>query len=131
MNTDIAIMPDAASQEQAIEKLRRDSNAAVKTVSEAKQKELKKVAKDFEALFISMMMKSMRQTVPEDKVTGGGKAEETYRFLLDQEYANAASRRGGVGIASMVEKELFKRYGGGGLMPVADRTVKAGEKDVK
>ena len=54
----------------------------------------------------------MRATVPEDTLTGGGRAEETYWSLLDQEYATAASRRGGVGIASMVEKELLRRYEG-------------------
>jgi flagellar protein FlgJ len=58
-----------------------------------------------------MMLKSMRATVPEDKLTGGGKAEETYRSLLDQEYATAAAKRGGTSsIAAMVEKELLKRY---------------------
>jgi Rod binding domain-containing protein len=32
--------------------------------------------------------------------------------MLDQEYATAAARRGGIGIAHMVEKELLRRYEG-------------------
>ena len=110
MNTDISITPDSALQDQAVERLKRGVTGSGKQVSEAKQKEIKKVARDFEALYLNMMLKSMRQTVTEDKVTGGGKAEETYRFLLDQEYTNAAAKRGGVGIAKMIEKELHKRY---------------------
>lgn len=112
MNIDLQIRPDAAVQDQALEKLRRGAGGASPTeeATEAKKKELKKVARDFESLFINMMLKSMRQTVPEDKIAGGGKAEDTYRFLLDQEYAAAAAKRGGIGIASMIEKELFKRY---------------------
>jgi flagellar protein FlgJ len=59
-----------------------------------------------------MMLKSMLATGPENKLTGGGRAEETFGSMLDQEYATAAARRGGIGIASMVEKELLRRYEG-------------------
>jgi peptidoglycan hydrolase FlgJ len=66
----------------------------------------KKVAQEFEAMFVGMMLKSMRETVGKEKLTGGGHGEETFRSLLDQEYATAATRNGGVGLASMIEKEL-------------------------
>ncbi len=131
MNTEIAITPDAAAQEMTLEKLRRGAANSVNSLTESKQKEIKKVAQDFEALFLNMMLKSMRQTVAEDKITGGGKAEETYRFLLDQEYSNIAAKRGGVGIASVVEKELLKRYGSGGLTPAKAASIPKSEgKDV-
>lgn len=110
MNTDMSITADAVLQDQAVNRLRSGTAGTSRQLPEAKQKEIKKVSRDFEALYLNMMLKSMRQTVAEDKVTGGGKAEETYRFLLDQEYTNAAAKRGGVGIANMIEKELLKRY---------------------
>jgi len=66
----------------------------------------KKVAQEFEAMFVGMMLKSMRETVGKDKLTGGGHGEETFRSLLDQEYATAAARAGGIGLASSIEKEL-------------------------
>jgi len=66
----------------------------------------KKVAQDFEAMFVGMMLKSMRETVGKDKLTGGGHGEETFRSLLDQEYAAAAVKGGGIGLASTIEKEL-------------------------
>lgn len=68
----------------------------------------KKVAREFEAMFVGMMLKSMRATVGKDKLTGGGHGEETFRSLLDQEYAAAASRGGGIGLAKMIEKELTR-----------------------
>lgn len=67
----------------------------------------KKVAQEFEALFVGMMMKSMRETVGKDSLTGGGRGEEVFRSLLDQEYANAFAARGGVGLAPMIEKQLI------------------------
>ena len=68
----------------------------------------KKVAQEFEAMFVGMMLKSMRETVGKDKLTGGGHGEETFRSLLDQEYAATASRNGGVGLAKMIEQELTR-----------------------
>lgn len=65
-----------------------------------------KVARQFEALFVGMVLKSMRSNVGEEKVTGGGRGEEMYRSLLDQEYANAIAQRGGFGLAQMIERQL-------------------------
>jgi len=68
----------------------------------------KKVAREFEAMFVSMMLKSMRETVGKESLTGGGRGEETFRSLLDQEYANAAVEGGGIGLARSIERELVR-----------------------
>lgn len=112
MNSQLTIAPATLIQEQKAEQLGTRVKPGGEPLTDAKRKELKKISQDFESLFVGMMLKSMRSTVPEGTLTGGGRAEETYRSMLDQEYATAASRRGGVGIASMVEKELLRRYEG-------------------
>ncbi|HET6419128.1 MAG TPA: rod-binding protein [Geobacteraceae bacterium] len=68
----------------------------------------KKVAKDFEALFVGIMIKSMRDTVVNDDMTYGGHGEDVYRSLLDQEYAKAVSENHSLGLADRIEKELLK-----------------------
>jgi flagellar protein FlgJ len=68
----------------------------------------KKVAKEFETMFVGMMLKSMRETTGKDKLTNGGHGEEIYRSLLDQEYAKALTEHGGVGLATMLERQLVK-----------------------
>ncbi|WP_052263247.1 rod-binding protein [Geobacter pickeringii] len=68
----------------------------------------KKVAREFESVFIGMMLKSMRETVGKDPIAGGGKGEEIFQSLLDQEYATAFAARGGIGLAPMIEKQLIK-----------------------
>jgi flagellar protein FlgJ len=55
-----------------------------------------------------MMLKSMRATVGKDKLTGGGHGEETFRSLLDQEYANSAATSGQLGLATSIERQLSK-----------------------
>ena len=95
----------AADKARQLQKL---GNAA-SGLSEKQQLQAKKVSQDFEALFIGMMLKSMRSTVKEDKMTGGGHGEETFRSLLDQEYATAAAKRGGIGLAKQIEKEIIRQ----------------------
>lgn len=82
---------------------------AVEPVLQEKDKlAAKKVARDFESVFIGMMFKSMRETVGKDSLTGGGHGEEMYRSMLDQEYAKAACEGRGMGLAGLIEKELLK-----------------------
>lgn len=79
------------------------------TAADKERAAVKKVAQEFEALFVTMMLKSMRSTVGQDQLTGGGRGEETFRSLLDQEYASAAVRGGGVGLAPVLERELMRQ----------------------
>ena len=74
--------------------LRASSNDGAGLTDKQRQ-QAKKVSQDFEALFVGMMMKSMRATVGKDKLTGGGHGDEIYLSMLDQEYAAAAAKRSG------------------------------------
>src|SRR5512146_1631061 len=105
-------LPDAGDgAAEKARQLQRQGNG-VAGLSEKQRLQAKKVSQDFEGLFVGMMLKSMRSTVPEDKLTGGGHGEEVYRSLLDQEYATAAAKRGqSLGLAKMVEKELLRQEG--------------------
>jgi flagellar protein FlgJ len=109
---DIAIpqnMPVAG--DDAAEKARRLQRQAAGGVglSEKQRQQAKKVSQDFEGLFIGMMMKSMRETVGKDKLTGGGHGEEVFRSMLDQEYVAASAKRGGFGLAKQIEKEIIRQ----------------------
>jgi flagellar protein FlgJ len=96
------------------------SAAAVEPVLQEKDKQaVKKVARDFESVFIGMMFKSMRETVGKDSLTGGGHGEEVYRSMLDQEYAKAACEGQGMGLAGLIEKELTKTVHGADKKNVA------------
>lgn len=67
----------------------------------------RKVAQEFEALFIGMMLKSMRETTGKETLLGGGQGEDIYRSLLDVEYAKTMAARGGFGLADLVERQLI------------------------
>lgn len=96
---------DAAEKARQLQ--RQGTGAA--GLSEKQRQQAKKVSQDFEGLFIGMMMKSMRETVGKDKLTGGGHGEEVYRSMLDQEYVAASAKRGGFGLAKQIEKEIIRQ----------------------
>ena len=67
----------------------------------------KEVAKQFEAMFVQMMLKSMRAAVPKNE-ENRSKTMETFEQMYDREIAVAMSRRGGLGLAEMIESHLEK-----------------------
>lgn len=69
----------------------------------------RKAAREFEGLFVGMMLKSMRETVGKDMLAGKGQSEEIYRSLLDQEYAKAVVEQGGLGLAKVIEQQLISQ----------------------
>lgn len=90
--------------------LQRATSSTTAGVTEKQRLQAKKVSQDFEALFVGMMMKSMRATVGKDKLTGGGHGEDVYRSMLDQAYADAAVKGGGgLGIAKIIEKDIIRQ----------------------
>ena len=63
---------------------------------------LKKTAADFEALFVSMMLKSMRESMSQDMFAGD--AGDTYGGLFDSYLAQHIAEHGGIGLADMIMK---------------------------
>lgn len=121
--TSSTIMPDASQRAADRARLLQRTVAGDGTgLGEKQLKQAKKVSQDFEALFVGMMMKSMRETVGKDKLTGGGHGDEVYRSLLDQEYAAASVKRGGgLGIAKIIEKDIIRQESRK-IVPKVDRT---------
>lgn len=74
-------------------------------------REMEKIAgaaEEFEAVFISEMMKPMFAGLSTEAPFGGGKGEEVFRSMLIQEYGKVLAKTGGVGIADAVKNELIK-----------------------
>lgn len=79
---------------------------------------IKQVSQEFEGMFLGQMLAPMFEDLKSDAPFGGGYAETTWRSLLVQEYGKAMAKRGGIGIAKMVEKEMRVRAG---LDPLSSR----------
>lgn len=103
-------IPDSSDQAASKARDLQRQNLSNDGLSQKQRLQAKKVSQDFEALVVGMMLKSMRDTVGKDKLTGGGHGEDVYRSMLDQEYAAAAVKRGGgMGLAKIIEKDIIRQ----------------------
>ena len=67
------------------------------------------VAKQFESLFMGMMLDSMRQASLGENPLFGSSAEKTYQKMFDQQLAMQSAQGGGLGIAEMLRNQLQGR----------------------
>ncbi len=90
-------------------KLAFDANSLNKLKNSAKENSpeaIKEVAKQFEAVFINMVMKSMRAATPQDGPFDNEQSR-TFTAMLDQQLsANLANK--GVGLAEVLTRQLTK-----------------------
>ena len=69
------------------------------------QETLREVAGQFEALFLNMMLKSMRQAKLSDGLFDSSQSE-MYRDMSDQQLAMDLSKRGGLGLQEVIIRQL-------------------------
>lgn len=89
---------------------------------------LKESAKQFEALFINMMLQSMRQATPQGNLMGESHDRELYTSMLDQQLSQNMAQRG-IGVADLLLGQL-KSGSSAQLMPdltALPRTVTGGK----
>ena len=87
-----------------------DFNALTRLKGEAAQdptKAIRKTSEQFEAYFIQQMMKTMRESIEKSDLVEGGNMD-TYQDLMDKEMSLEMVKRGGLGVANMMEKQMLR-----------------------
>lgn len=72
------------------------------------REKIAEVSRDFESIFMEIVLRSMRKTINKSKLIDGGNAEEIYSSMLDSEYSKIMANRGTSGLASSIEKQLLE-----------------------
>ncbi len=73
----------------------------------ASQKEMEKVARDFESIFINKLFESMRKAIPKSDLLDSS-AMDMYQTMMDQEMAKEMSKQKGMGMGEMVYNDLSR-----------------------
>ncbi|NBT75621.1 MAG: hypothetical protein EBQ76_06890 [Betaproteobacteria bacterium] len=75
---------------------------------------VRKAAEQFEAIFLQMMLKTMREASAsnEEGDLMGSNATKTYEGLFDQEVARQMAKRGGLGLADTMVKAIERNQSG-------------------
>lgn len=98
----------AAKGERAAAALNGGS-AGAKGSAPADAAKAMEAAKDFEALLVHQMMKSMWQTVPKGGMLTGSREEQYYQDMLSEALSNEIASGQGIGIKEVIEKELARK----------------------
>lgn len=70
--------------------------------------QIQKVSKDFEAIFLQMMLKEMRNSVQKSGMMGDSQATDMFQSMQDEQISRQLASAGGIGIGSMVYGQLQK-----------------------
>ena len=68
-------------------------------------------AQRFEGQFLSFMLQQMFEGVKADGPFGGGHGEEMFRSLMTDAMGKQMARKGGIGLADTVQREMLKMQG--------------------
>jgi flagellar protein FlgJ len=68
---------------------------------------IRKTAEQFEAYFIQQMMKTMRESIEKSDLVDGGNMD-MYQDLMDKEVSLSMAKRGGMGMADMLERQMHQ-----------------------
>ena len=85
---------------------------------------IKTVAKQFEAVFMNMMLKSMREATPQDGMFDNEQSR-LYTSMLDQQLSQSMASRG-IGLADVLTRQLSAFSGAAAAQAQAGASAKAG-----
>jgi len=100
--------------------------AAQNAAGDNRKAELRKVAQEFEALFIAQLLKVMRETIEDSGLMDGGFGKSIYTEMFDQEVSLAMARHGTLKIADILCNKLSDDVEPGAEKPgeaPADKTL--------
>ena len=77
----------------------------------ARRGQIHATAQKFEASFLTSMLQTMFQSLSTAPPFGGGAGEDMWKSFLAEAMAKQMARRGGIGVAPSVEREMLKLQG--------------------
>lgn len=107
LNPDTSLALMQASQSEALNAV----NATKNVTKDKTNERYEAVSKDFEAMFMTEMLKPMFAELKPDPRFGGGKGEEIFSGMMLQEYGKMMAETGQIGIADAVKQELIRIQG--------------------
>lgn len=81
---------------------------AEEPVRERENPELRKLARQFEAVFVNQMIGAMRKTVPQGGLIPESGAERTFKTMLDNENAARIADAEQLGLSAIIYEHLLR-----------------------
>ncbi|SJZ47694.1 rod-binding protein [Selenihalanaerobacter shriftii] len=102
---------DLQRSKREVNNFKQSLQKAEQVMQSEKEREtkLREVSKKFSALFVGLMLKEMRKTIPKSGYLNGGLKEDIFRERLDQKYAQEISRSQQLDMAEVLYKQLNQK----------------------
>ena len=71
-----------------------------------KSSKLYEQCREFESLFVKMMLDEMKKTVPKGEIMNGGYAEDIFGDMLQDEYSKSMTKQADFGLADSLYRQL-------------------------
>ncbi|MDO8297881.1 MAG: rod-binding protein [Caulobacter sp.] len=84
---------------------------ATTTADLARKRKTDDAARAFEASFLSTMLQPMFEGLSTEAPFGGGQGEAMFKSFLTDAIAKQTAKRGGLGVADTVQREMLKLQG--------------------
>jgi flagellar protein FlgJ len=95
------------------------------------EKELKKACQEFEAIMLDMLYKQMKATVIKSELLEEDPGREIFESMFEENLMEQAAKRGSLGLAESLYKQLSRQYGRNVPANAADNTDVAGNADIE
>jgi len=82
-----------------------------KELTPMEKKRLEEACAEFESLFVNLLMKQMRKTVPTSGLVSGGMGEEIFTGMLDEEISRQMAHTQGTGLRGALLEQLTGERG--------------------
>jgi flagellar protein FlgJ len=73
------------------------------------EKALKEACQQVEEIFLQMIYKQMKATIPESNFFSESMGKEVFSSMLDESLMKEAAKANGIGLADMMYKQLYKK----------------------
>ena len=95
---------------------------------------MKSAAQQFEAVFLQMVLKAMRDASPKEGLFDSEQSR-LYQSLLDQQLSQTLSAKGSTGLAALIEQQLSRGMNAGQTLPLSpaaagERAGAGGQPDI-
>ena len=80
----------------------------VDTTMTPERRKAREAAESFEAFFLTQVVDTMFAGITTDGPFGGGNGEQQWRSMLNEQYATAISKSGGIGIADQLYRQMLE-----------------------
>ncbi|RMD87318.1 MAG: hypothetical protein D6808_01635 [Candidatus Dadabacteria bacterium] len=93
---------------QNLAEIRKKGGASSDSGDVKKSQQIEEASRQFEAMLLHEMLKSMWKSVPEGGIFGGSNEAEIYRDMFNEALADEISKGEGVGIREIIARDIRK-----------------------